>query len=374
MICKSCGNELPAGSVFCMYCGARQVRAPRKKDEIKIPKAVQLPSGKWRVQLRAEGQSKTFGTEEEANAWAKAVRAGFLEAKKSAPRSLTLRSAINGFISRRGNTLSPATIMGYTVIRDNRFKRVMDLPAAGISDWQKIVNEEAKLCSPKTLKNAWMFVAMILREQGADVPKISLPKVVRKEHPWLEPNQIPVFVRALRGTPVEIPALLGLHSLRRSEMCALTWEDNIDLENRRIYVSGALVPDKDGVFVRKNANKNDTSQRYIPILVDELYNALDAVENKKGAVITCVPNTIYHQVNRICRKNGLPEIGVHGLRHSFASLAYHLEIPEMVTMKMGGWSNSKTVHEIYTHLSDMDLSKYTKKMKRFYQQEKRAKA
>ena len=59
----------------------------------------------------------------------------------------------------------------------------------------------------------------------------------------------------------------------------------------------------------------------------------------------------------MCRKNGLPEVGLHGLRHSFASLAYHLGISERVAMRIGGWSNTATMHEIYTHLASADIAK-----------------
>ena len=47
--------------------------------------------------------------------------------------------------------------------------------------------------------------------------------------------------------------------------------------------------------------------------------------------------------NRICRKNGLPEIGVHGLRHSFVSLAYHLGWSELTTMQIAGYSDYNTM-------------------------------
>lgn len=72
--------------------------------------------------------------------------------------------------------------------------------------------------------------------------------------------------------------------------------------------------------------------------------------------MTCNPNTIYNSTNRACRKAGLPEIGAHGLRRSFASLAYHLNLPEEITMRAGGWSDIYTMRKIYTKVSEKDIS------------------
>ena len=103
-------------------------------------------------------------------------------------------------------------------------------------------------------------------------------------------------------------------------------------------------------------------------MIDELWNALSAAENKTGFVYTGHPDTLRRQVNRVCAANGLPEVGVHGLRHSFASLAYHIGMPEKVTMEIGGWSDNQTMRKIYTHVAQSDRSKYANAMADFFKQ------
>ena len=76
-------------------------------------------------------------------------------------------------------------------------------------------------------------------------------------------------------------------------------------------------------------------------------------------------------VDLVQRRAGLPEVGVHGLRRSFASLAYHLKWDMMTTMRIGGWDDDKVVREIYTKLSAKDIDKDVKKMRRFYQNSER---
>ena len=353
MICKSCKNEIPNGSIFCNWCGARQVKEPTKKDEIRIPAPRQLKSGKWNIELRAEGVSITEDTPELCETKAKAIRAGYLAVKKK-PAGITLRNAINNYIDRRDSVLSPSTIRGYVQIRDNRFPEVMDDELTEGMDWQKICNQEAKVCSAKTLKNAWGLISSVLKDNGLTVPSVWLPQIVKAEKKWLTPEQIHAFIGAVKGTLVEIPALMALCSLRRSEILAVTWEDigeNFDT----IRVSGAMVEDREGNFSIKKENKNTSSARTVPILMPELSQALREKGRGKGVIVTLYPNTINKGINRACRSVGLPEVGTHGLRHSFASLAHSLGVPEREAMAIGGWSDRATMDRVYTHLSEGNI-------------------
>ena len=365
MICKHCKNEIPdeLHFTFCGYCGERLIRERKKKNEIKVPKPRQRGK-RWYLELRKEGVTVIEDTEAEAIAKAQAIRAGFIEAEKK-PKAVTLETAIDNYINSRRNVLSPSTLAGYNTVKKNRFKSVMNKPISEVSDWQQIINEEALECSPKTLKNAWGLISPALKNAGLALPKVTLPQVAPKEPVYLSPEQIKVFVAALKGTPVEIAALLGLHSLRRSEIAALDWS-NVDLEKRTIKIAGAVVPGEDWTLVEKPTNKNRTSTRTIPIMIPELYDALKAVKNKTGKVVTCYISTVYDRVNKVCEDNGLPKLGVHGLRHSFASLAYHVRMSEQAAMQIGGWSDYATMRKIYTHLSAQDVKQAENAMSDFY--------
>lgn len=362
MKCKNCKREIDADSIFCKWCGKRQIREAKK--EIRIPEPKKQPSGKWFIQLRIGGQSYSVTEDTEAKCRAKAVaiKSGLIEQK--AKTSVTLSEACDRYIEERSNTLSPSTIRGYRTIQKFRFQSVMNKSLFRVDNWQRVVNDEAALCSPKTLKNSWGFIHAVLRNEGisVDVSTPMVPKVTRK---WLTPEQILIFIDAISGTYCEIPALLALHSLRRSEIVGLTW-DKVDLENGIITVSGSAVMDESGKVVFKSTNKTASSSRVIKILIPSLLDRLLSEEEKTGNLYKSHINNLYSSINRICRKNGLPEVGIHGLRHSFASLGYHLRLSEMEVMRMGGRSDYHTVHKIYTHLSDLDLAKAENKMADFY--------
>lgn len=342
---------------------------------MKVPKARKLDSGSWFIQLRLGGESipVTAPSEKDCIKQAGLVKAEYLAGKRKpseapAEKLPTLGEAIDTYIETRQNILSPSTIRGYKTIRKNRFRDYMDVSLSDIdrAEWIEICNKEAVLCSAKTLKNAWHFVTTVIREITQKEPaKVSLPQVVSNERPFLDPTQIKAFVKAVEGTEVEIPALLALSSLRRSEICALRWE-NIDLKKRCIQVKGAAVFNEDQKLVQKKENKNKSSARFVPIMIDELYVALDKKKQNVGFVVTCNPNTIWSRINRICERNALPKVGVHGLRHSFASLAYHLGVPEKIAMEIGGWSDNQTMRKIYTHVAKSDMERYETKLTEFF--------
>lgn len=337
---------------------------------IKIPEAKQKPNGTWYIQLRLQGQSYYVQGENrkdvEAEAYyIKSTHATGRGNQHQVNKTITLRQACKGFIKDHDKTLSPSTLRGYTAITEYRFQSVMDKPIANINNWQSICNKEARTVSAKTLKNAWGFIHKVLSDNGISV-SVTLPDVEVTEKAFLSPSEIKVFCNAVKGKRIEIPALLALHSLRRSELLALDWA-NVDLENRRIYVKGAAVFDADNHLTEKKTNKNKTSTRIVPIIIPQLYDALLAVETKQGKVVNYSANEVWRQVNNLCERNNLPKVGVHGLRHSFASLAYSVGMSEKATMKIGGWSDYGTMRKIYTHLADEDLEKQITAMRNFFE-------
>lgn len=334
---------------------------------MKIPKARKLPSGKWfcRVRINDQDIAITRDTEKEAVAEAMAVKAGIKDAAKK-PKRKTLTTAIDEYIDARRNIISPSTVRGYKIIQDNRFQSMMkkDIFLVTQEQWQRAVNAEARLVNAKTLTNSWRFIASVIHEATGTAVSIKLPQIVRNERPWLTPDQIPVFVQAVNGTNIEIPALLALSSLRCSELLDLKWE-NVDLKKNTITISGSAVYDEEGNLVHKKENKNSTSRRTVPI-IPPLHAALSAAPHKGEYIVNLTSNWIYKSINKICAENGLPEVGIHGLRHSFASLAFHLNMPEKVAMQIGGWANDATMKRIYTHLSQASVNKHAEAFTAFF--------
>lgn len=331
----------------------------------KYPKAVELPSGSYRCQVRVDGRrvSVTADSPQEAISRAMALRDG---RKEKGPQDLTLEAVVEEYIDLREAVLSPATVKAYRSYSRNRFqpymkKRISELDRRTL---QRMVSDEARTVKPKTVRNAFGLITAALSEHGVDAEGINLPSVPAAERPWLTADEVLRFSMAVHGERCEIPALLALCSLRRSEIAALDWKD-IDLKKEIIHVRRSVVIGEDGL-VEKKTNKTRSSTRDVPILIPQLADALRKVEDKTGRVMKGHPNSVYNQVNRICRREGLPEVGVHGLRHSYASLCHYLGIPPMEAAKMGGWSDLNTMNRIYTHLSSGQMTAAAEQFRSFF--------
>ena len=364
--CKYCGGTTPKAGIYCMVCGERLARKKRDKTRaVKVPKPQQRADGSWWARLMVDGERFTVEGETEAEYYdkAKAIKAGVLEVKKRGPK-MTLGEALDAYIEDRSRVLSPATIRGYKEIRAQRFEEVMGRSLDEEINWQAVINDEAgKGKSAKTIRNAWGLVRSALAAQGVSVPPVRLPQRQKEERPWLDYEQIRVFLDKMHGRPGEMAALLALHSLRRSELLALTKAD-VDLKAKEIHVAGAMVRGPDGM-VTKTQTKTQAGRRSVPIMIDRLEELINAAG--EGPLVTGNPNTSRKQINAACKSAGLPLPGNHGLRHSFCALAFHLGWDESAVMQVGGWDDPGVVHGIYKHLAAKDKAKNVDAMKHFYQ-------
>lgn len=360
--CKHCGNEIPSTSLFCMFCGNQLVKKiePKEKREVKVPEPKQLPSGNWIIRLTIEKKVYciTKETYAECKAEAIAMKSGVREAEKQ-PKKILLETLLQKYIEDNSAVLSPSTIRNYDSMKRNHFKEVIKEDVNKI-DWQSVINKEARENKPKTVKNLWRFVSVALRANNYPVPKINLPKGKSRTAPFLDYKQIQVFLEAIRGKSCERACLLALHSLRISEIRAL---HQGSIRDGYILVRGAVVPNKENQFVFKETNKTEGSTRDVPIMIPRLLE----IWPKEGEKLKFQGlSPMRKQIKSICKENDLPDISIHCLRHSFASLAYHLGWNMMTTCQVGGWSTTDCVQRIYTHLSKLDKNLDIQKMREYY--------
>lgn len=325
------------------------------------PKPQLLPSGSWRCLVTISGQriSVTADTPEEAHAQAVAMKSGYLAKEK---KGMTVKQAVQTYIADRTNVLSPSTLRAYKNIADNYFEDLSSVQVSQITeaDLQKQINKYAETKSPKTVKNAVSFlVAVVSIDHPVNIKRLKYPTKKQTEHAYLEGPEIAQLIDACRNDPVELPVLFALWlGLRRSELCALHWED-IDFTRKTVSVTKALVPDSDNKFVLKNTTKTEKSTRLLSC-PDYILTRLDALypdkSKRSGRIINLYPNDIYNKLKLLCEKHKIPFVGVHGLRHTNASVMLSLGITDKLAMARGGWSSKDTMQSIYQHLFADDKS------------------
>lgn len=339
---------------------------------MKIPEPEKTKTGYYYIRLRLGGQSIPVyaKTAKECRHEAEKIKSAYL-ADKRLPQSksdLTLGDALERYITAKAGVLSPSTVCGYRILQRNRFTDQQARPIHSLTamEWQKAVSAEAQRVSPKTLRNAVSLCSAAVKfVTGSPLPAVKLPGVVRTDVEFLRPDDIRRFVDVAAGTKYAVPLLLALSGLRISEIYGLDWKD-IPPNAKMIRIRGAAVPDEHRKLVKKPQNKTATSSRDVPILIPALSAALERDRQPQGCVSPVQEWALRKALRRICVENGFPPVTMHGLRHSFASLCYHLQIPQRQVMELGGWSDYMTVQKIYTHIAQQDKDYYSAEIARFY--------
>lgn len=337
-----------------------------------IPEPKETPSG-WRIQLRINGQSIPVlaDTPKECKRQAALIKAQAQAAGKPVKKcDLTLSQAIDAYIAALPPDISPATLRAYRNIQRKRFPDLMSMRVASITpaSLQRALNSELSVFSRKTVKNAFVLVKTVLETNGVEVPKklaIDRKERKKKDPVWLEPDEIKKFVAAAKDDPLCVPMLLALMSMRISEIDALRWE-NIPPHPEFIRTSGVRIMDEHHHWVTLAEHKTIESDRSVPLLIPELRAAIERDRKPSGKLLDIHQNTLRSAVERTCARAGVKRVTVHQLRHSFASLSAHLRIPAEISMEIGGWSNDKTMNEIYTHIARCDIERYKNEMWKFY--------
>lgn len=338
-----------------------------------IPEPKQNKDGTWRIQLRIQGQSLvvTADTAKECKRRAAITKAEAQTAARPIKKSeLTLTQAIDAYIEKLSPETSPATVRSYRSIQKNRFPTVMGKKVCDLADydWEQEINNALRQYSKKTVKNSWGLIKTVLAENGVHIDeKLSTEKRAKKKkkYVWLEPDEITKFVAAAKDDPLCVPMLLALMSMRIAEIDALRWE-NIRPDADFIQTTGTRVMDENNQWVEQEEHKTEDSDRQVPLLIPELRAAIKRDWKPEGKLLEVHQMTLRRAVERTCAKAGVKRITVHQLRHSFASLSAHLDIPKEISREIGGWSNDNVMDEIYTHVARGDIERYKTKMWDFY--------
>lgn len=161
--------------------------------------------------------------------------------------------------------------------------------------------------------------------------------------------------------------------IRRGEALGLKWssvsEDYIQIKQTLVEVDGKVI-------IKKPKTKNSERKIKLTSLAKEAIRNLTEISNKSEYVIsTATGNYVrtgqfYRGFDSICKNAGVPNYGIHSLRHTFASMLFNKGCDLPLISQLLGHADTLITQKIYVHilqelkdktiesLNDIDIDKY----------------
>ena len=277
---------------------------------------------------------------------------------------------------------SASTTHGYTMIIRNHLTpglgaiRLADLTAAQVQQYLNRKQEEG-LCANTVRKHHSVLhnaLEQARRQELIDrnvVDMAARPSATQPVHHYYDAETMQRLFRALEGTSMELAVkLAGYLGLRRSEICGLKWS-HVDRQAKIITIAEARTA-VNGKSVDKEPKNNSSVRRLGYQGLSDLENVLERMWRRREAerkrmgsqycdqgFVLChsgghpyQPDYLSNRLQRVLAGKDLPYVTLHGLRHSFASIANQQKVPMFSICKALGHSNTAITSQIYMHLFD----------------------
>ena len=276
-----------------------------------------------------------------------------------------------------------STVHGYQMIIRNHLApslgqiRLKELTAAQIQQYLNRKQQEGLCCNTvrkhhgvlhNALEHARKQELVVRNAAEQAVP----PSSTRPEHHFYDSETMSRLFELLAGTSLEpVVKLAGYMGLRRSEICGLKWS-HVDREARVITIAEARTA-VNGRAVDKETKNTSSVRRlgYAGItdleeMMDWLWRSRQARAKRLGGIpgerdfVIChngegkpyQPDYLSNRLREILEEKKLPYVTLHGLRHSFASIAHSRNVPLFGISKALGHSSTAITAQIYMHLFD----------------------
>ena len=231
--------------------------------------------------------------------------------------------------------------------------------------------------SPNTVRAYHLLLSSMLEKavEWEVIPsnpakKASPPKRRNIEAKYLEENDVRNLLKLLDKESIQFKTMTAMYlfsGVRRGELLGLWWDDiDFDMQTIRIRRNIGTISGK-GIY--EDTPKTDSSKRTIklPSLAfdylrvykewqdQQKYFASDLWEesnkiftNDHGGYLH--PDTITKRFAEFIKKNDLPHVTIHSLRHTYANIMIYSGIELKTISHRLGHANSTTTQNIYSHV------------------------
>ena len=327
-------------------------------------------------------QYKTFPNISSARAGLKEFHAERKRNSRTTPHRITVAQWLEYWMDTivRPNR-AETTVYAYQKIIDNHINPAMgnvaltDLTAKDIQQYY-IDTQRATGLSSNTMRRHHDLLSSSLRTAvrqdmllSNPVDRVEPPKSRLYEADFYDSQNLKRLYMLVGGHWLELVVkLAGSLGLRREEICGLKWE-SVDFDRRLIHIKEARTAYGATIVQKETKNRSSIRMLYMP---EEIYRLMwrekmrqqaeaplregdynpdnHVVLDRNGAPYS--PNALSLAFTRYIKRNNLPLVTLHGLRHSFATVASGQGVSLFDIGKALGHSTPATTGRIYTHLVD----------------------
>lgn len=236
---------------------------------------------------------------------------------------------------------------------------------------QRFLSEKAKVRSHSTVQKLRIILNEALQQAVKErrirenpVVNTILPRAEAKEAAYLSEDNIKALLAVARNHRLYYVLVLAISTgLRRGELLGLQWQD-IDFVRNTLSVKRSYVTVKAGNIMQEPKTK--ASRRLVAVPADVM-NVLKAAkansqpENpwvvpvekplKNVECLPVAPRSLSRTYALWCQKAGISNVGIHTLRHTYASHALSQNIHMKAVQAQLGHSDIQTTMNIYTHIT-----------------------
>lgn len=241
------------------------------------------------------------------------------------------------------------------------------------------IHEDKRTLSPKAVLEHHRLISTVLdqAEKEGLVPfnvaaKATLPKIVKKEVNYFQPEQVAAIRDALETEPIKWKTLMHLFLItgaRRGEILGLKW-NAVDFEGRRIHICNNVLYSPD-IGIYEDTPKTATSDRWVSLPTETMkllrkYRAYQNTERLRlggyyqdqgylfaqdnGSPLH--PDSVTDWMKKFSKRHGLPHINPHAFRHTMASMLYFNGVDSVSISKRLGHAQVSTTANIYAHVME----------------------
>jgi integrase len=223
--------------------------------------------------------------------------------------------------------------------------------------------------------------------------RVKPPKVEKKEAEHYDEDQTEKMLVLLENEPIKYRTMIVLTvfaGLRRGELCGLEWPDvSFDNSLLRVRQASQYIPGQ-GTFAKDT--KNDSSYRIIslPSVAIKMLKEYKVWQNEHRLecgdqwirewdehprLFTQVngkpifPDTITSWFLKFRKKYDLPELPVHGLRHTNATLLIRQGVDIQTVSRRLGHARTSTTTDIYAHALRRPDQEAAEKLDKLFQKD-----